>query len=731
MICVLSRHLGGEESISFSLLAQAVTESLEGIVSRVVFNAPDGAFAVLRLQVEGRADPVTVVGPLTDALVGEELRLEGSWERHSAHGEQFRATRAVIALPRTPVGIARYLESLKGIGPMLAERLFATFGEQAIEVVENEPWRVAQVKGVGKRRAERAAKDAAARRQEREVMVFLQGIGVSLAYAAKIRKAYGHEAVAKIRQNPYCLAREVPGIGFAVADRIARQVGIGVDSPLRHQAGVLHTLELMSEEGHVFAPRHELAERAAAGLAVAQERALFAIEELARSGALVPDDEAVYLPRLYRAEVELAERIDALLCAERPPAPPLLQSAELSLGQRDAIAQCGQAGLVVLTGGPGTGKTTVVRALVESWEEKGRRVLLAAPTGRAAKRLSEATGRPAQTVHRLLAWGKPGSTGPSSFGRGEESPLSADLVVVDEASMLDVGLARGLLAAVRPGATLVLVGDVDQLPSVGPGQVLRDVIASARVPVARLTEVFRQAEGSGIVKNAYRILAGELPIGAKQPTGDFFIVNTDEPEHASDLVVRLCRERIPTVFALDPLREVQVLSPMHRGGGGTEALNRALQAALNPTGAPVEAGGRRFRVGDKVMQVRNDYEREVFNGDVGIIVSARRDEDDEATVEVDFDGRRVRYESEALAELQLAYAISVHKSQGSEYPAVVLLLLPQHHLLLQRNLIYTAVTRGKRLVVLVGAERAIRRAVELAGAAERHTGLRARLQRVM
>jgi exodeoxyribonuclease V alpha subunit len=724
------------------MLAMAATETLEGSVLRVVFTAPDGAFAVLRLQVPGRDEPVSVVGPLAESTAGENLKLEGFWERHPTHGDQFRATRAVVDIPRTEGGVARYLEALKGIGPMLAERLVSAFGTEAIEVVEKEPWRAAQVKGVGKRRAERAARDAAARRQEREVMVFLQGLGVSLAYAARIRKAYGDEAVARVRDNPYRLARDVPGIGFVVADRIAQGMGIGRDSPLRIQAGVLHVLETLSDDGHVFFPAGELATRAAEALQIDAARAEEAVRELGRDGGAIIEGDAVYPPRLYRAEVELAKRIGLLLEAERPPPPVIVGAEQLSDGQKGAIAACGEAGVAVITGGPGTGKTTVVRALVQTWERAQRRVMLAAPTGRAAKRLSEATGRTAQTVHRLLEWGKPqakpqgeGGARPMArsgpFGRGDDNPLPADLLVVDEASMLDVQLARGLVAAVRPGATLVLVGDVDQLPSVGAGQVLRDVIASGAVPVARLSDVFRQAEGSGIVENAYRILRGEMPIGSKEATGDFFVVNADEPERARDMVVRLCKERIPSAFGLHPLRDVQVLSPMHRGAAGTEGLNRALQEALNPSGQAVELGGasgRSLRVGDKVMQVRNDYERDVFNGDVGVIVSARNDDEDEPIVEVDFDGRRVRYEADSLGELELAYAVSVHKSQGSEYPAVVVPLLMQHYMLLQRNLLYTAVTRGKRLVVLVGAERAIRRAVGEAEAAERHTGLRARLQ---
>jgi exodeoxyribonuclease V alpha subunit len=713
------------------MLVMAATETLEGSVLRVVFTAADGSFAVLRLQVSGRDEPISVVGPLADSTAGEQLKLEGHWERHPIHGDQFRATRAVVEIPRTAAGVSRYLEGLKGIGPMLAERLVGAFGTDAIEVVEKEPWRAAQVKGVGKRRAERAARDAAARRQEREVMVFLQGLGVSLAYAARIRQAYGDQAVARVQENPYRLARDVPGIGFIVADRIAQGMGIGRDSPLRIQAGVLHVLESLSDEGHVFFPADELAARAADALAIDLPRAQAAVAELGRDGGAVIEGAAVYPPRLHRAEVELARRIAELVAAKRAKAPRVVGAEKLSEGQRQAITRCGEAGVVVITGGPGTGKTTVVRALVQTWERAGRRVMLAAPTGRAAKRLAEATGHTAQTVHRLLEWGKPREGARASpFGRGDDNPVPADLLVVDEASMLDLQLARGLVAAVRPGATLVLVGDVDQLPSVGPGQVLRDVIDSGRVPVTRLREVFRQAEGSGIVENAYRILGGEMPIGQKEARGDFFIVAAEEPERARDVVVRLCKERIPSAFGFDPLRDVQVLSPMHRGAAGTEGLNRALQEALNPHGAAVEFGaeqGRRLRVGDKVMQVRNDYERDVFNGDVGVIVAARLDEEDEPVVEVDFDGRRVRYEADALGELDLAYAVSVHKSQGSEYPAVVVPLLMQHYLLLQRNLLYTAVTRAKKLIVLVGAERAIRRAVAEAEAAGRHTGLRARL----
>ncbi len=442
------------------------------------------------------------------------------------------------------------------------------------------------------------------------------------------------------------------------------------------------------------------------------------------------EEQAVYVPWLHRAEVEVALKIAQLLAADRAPAPPLTdEAARLSDGQRRALEAAGQAAVAVITGGPGTGKTTVTRALVASWEAARRRVLLAAPTGRAAKRLQEATGRPAQTVHRLLEWGKPGRDGRRApFGRDAANPLACDLLVVDEASMLDLSLARGLFAALPPGASVVLVGDVDQLPPVGPGQVLGDLIASKVAPVARLTEVFRQAEGSGIIENAYRILAGELPIGAGAAKhADFYIIHAEEPERARELIVRLCKDRIPEAFGFDPRRDVQVLTPMHRGAAGTEELNRALQAALNPDGDGVEHAGRTLRVGDKVMQIRNDYERDVFNGDVGRVVSAQMIED-EPRLEVEFDGKRVEYEAEALAELELAYAMSVHKSQGSEYPVVVIPLVMQHFMMLRRNLFYTAITRGKRLVVVVGSDRAIRRAVEEAFVERRHTGLQHRLE---
>jgi exodeoxyribonuclease V alpha subunit len=560
-------------------------------------------------------------------------------------------------------------------------------------------------------------------------MIFLQGLGVSLAYASRIQKRYGAEAVRIVSDNPYRLARDVQGIGFATADRIARGMGIGLQDPRRIQGGVVHALQMLVDDGHVFAPRPELEARASEMLGGGD--AAGAVGALVGEGALLLDGDDVYLPWLHRAEVELAGRLQLLLA--QPVVAPKLRDADLvklSDGQKRALAELGRATVAVLTGGPGTGKTTVTRALVQSWEAAKRRVLLAAPTGRAAKRLADATGRPALTVHRLLEWGRvpEGGKRKGPFGRDREHPLKCDLLIVDEASMLDLPLARGLFDAVPPGAHVVLVGDVDQLPPVGAGQVLADVIASRAVPVARLTEVFRQAEGSGIVENAYRILRGEPPVGAsRDEKGDFYVVPADDPERARDLVLRMCKERIPDAFGFDPVRDVQVLTPMHRGAAGTEELNKLLQAALNPRSDGVRHRERRFAVGDKVMQVRNDYDRDVFNGDVGRVVLAD-DEDGSALVTVDFDGKRAVYTDDELDELELAYAISVHKSQGSEYPVVVLTLLMQHYMLLRRNLFYTAVTRGKKLVIVVGDARAIRRAVEDTHVEPRHSRLGERMR---
>lgn len=769
---------------------------IEGIVSRVVFASEDGEFAVLQIDASALPvpagdpvaaalrGPITAVGQLGGILKGETLRLSGSWETHAQYGRRLRVEQALPIGPQTRLGMERYLETLSGIGPELSRRIVDQHGTESLDVLETETWRIAQIKGVGKRRAQRALIDARSRREEREVMVFLQGLGISAAYAARIRKKYGQDAIRQVRANPYALARDVAGIGFHIADRIAQSVGIDLRSPLRAAAGLRHVLDTAADSGHCFLPAPVLFERAALLLRssepgaaepgtaepppprapltegedlgpllsqaltdlIAQKAALIDREQLeGEASAGASPGPRVYLTRMYQAEVDLATLLVRLSQAVRARVPPIRLSlgggVRLSPGQQAALRLVESGPLCVITGGPGTGKTTIIRALVDSWVAAGLRVKLAAPTGRAAKRLSEATGQTASTVHRMLAL-TPGE----DTGAREDRSLAADLLVCDEASMLDLHLSLSLLRAIPLGATVVFVGDVDQLPSVGPGRVLADLIDSGRLPVARLRDIFRQQEGSGIVENAHRILAGELPLPTSSPRsggsggpgvsplGDFYWIDADDPVRARELVVRLCTERIPQRFGFDPRTEIQVLTPMHRGEVGTEELNRALQQAINPPpegpDAPVlKSRGRSFSVGDKVMQVKNDYERDVWNGDVGRITQI---DTEDGALRVSFDEEReAQYEGDSLDQLELAYAVSVHKSQGSEYKAVVVPLLGQHYPLLRRNLLYTAVTRGKKLVVLVGSRRALRRAVTEAGDQARYTRLAARLRHIL
>jgi exodeoxyribonuclease V alpha subunit len=704
---------------------------LRGTLDRITYESPDGAFVVARLAPEAGGPNLPIVGELGGLVAGEAVLLEGRYEEHPRHGRQFRVTKAVPVVPATRRGIERYLGSglVAGIGPAMATRLCDHFGTDVLDVVEQHPERLKEVEGIGPKRAAAIAKAIRGQRMVRDVMVFLEGHAVSPALASRIYQRYGDGAIVMVRQHPYRLAREVPGIGFATADRIARAQGFREDAPERIEAGVVHALGEAEEDGHTYLPAAALAERAAAMLGAERDACVRAIEALGRARDVIvepgADGEGVFAPPLHRAEVGLAEHLQRLRAAGARSHPPAaVDLGRLSEGQRRAVVAAARDPMVVLTGGPGTGKTTCVRTVVGAYEQAHLRVALCAPTGRAAKRLAEATGRPASTVHRLLEYGPDGR-----FVRGVESPLPADLVVCDEASMLDVGLARSLAAAVPAGATLLLCGDAHQLPSVGPGNVLGDVIRSGRFPVVELTEIFRQAGGSRIVLNAHRIHRGELPepsppqLGA----GDFYIVPCDDPVRARDVVVRLCVERIPQAFGLHPQRDVQVLTPMHRGEAGTESLNRALQEALNPARpgrGEVRTRNRTLRVGDKLMQTRNDYERDVYNGDLGEVTAVGAD----GTLTVEFDGRPVAYGSDELGALEHAFAMSVHKSQGSEYPAVVVVLLPQHYVMLQRNLLYTAVTRARRLVVLVAAERSIRRAVQNADTQLRYTRLAERLR---
>jgi exodeoxyribonuclease V alpha subunit len=735
-------------------------ETLEGTIERIVFSGGDGAFTVARFKVGGRAEVVTVVGSLLGVPAGAALRVQGRYETTARFGPQFRVARYTEVAPQTLDGIRRYLGSglIKGIGPEFAGRIVERFGIETLEILDREPGRISEVPGIGPARAKSIRAAWSAQREVRKVMVFLQGYGVSPAFAARIYKRYGAAAIARVRENPYRLAFDVWGIGFLSADKLAAALGIGKESEVRAEAGVRHVIGDAATNGDVFVPRERLVRQAATLLEVPEKLADAAVDRLARAGDVALDPTvnagaldagvAVYDADLYRAERAVDEGLRKLLggraAAVEVDVPKALAWYERQAGitlarqQAEAVALALSGKVAVVTGGPGVGKTTIVRGIVSILAKKGLRIALAAPTGRAAKRLADQAGAPASTLHRLLEW-RPAE---GAFSRNATRPLECDLLVVDEASMLDVRLAADLLAALAPATRLVLVGDVDQLPSVGPGRVLRDVIDSGAVPTVRLTEIFRQAASSLIVTNAHRIHDGELPeLGAPAATGptppkggvvdtrDFFFLEEDDPVKAAALVRDLVTTRLPRRYGLPP-HEVQVLAPMHRGELGAGNLNQLLQEALT-SGAPgIQRGARQYRVGDKVMQIRNDYDKEVWNGDIGLVVRAES-QDGAGLLTVRFEDREgdreVEYDSDELDELALAYAATVHKSQGSEYPAVIVPVHTQHFVMLQRNLLYTAVTRGKRLVVLVGSRKALGIAVRNADVTLRCSGLAHRL----
>lgn len=710
-------------------------ETLEGVVERITYASAEDGYTVARVAVAGRPAPITVVGAMPGLHPGQALRLTGEWTRHARFGEQFRVSAWEVLTPATRVGIERYLGSglIKGVGPVTARRLVERFGEETLRVIEQEPERLREVSGVGPDRVARIRTAWDAQREVREVMLFLQGHGVSAAYAGKIFKTYGRGAVALVRENPYRLARDIYGIGFKTADGIAARLGVSPDAPVRLEAGLLHVLGSLTEEGHCCYPREGLLKAAAEVLQVPPGALEAPLTRLAEAADLVVEpgeEEPVVFPRdLYEAEAALARRLGEFLRAPRfgvaLDAARALSWVEgqtslvLAPRQKEALAAALGGKAIVITGGPGTGKTTILCCLLTILERKGLRTLLTAPTGRAAKRMSEATGRPAQTVHRLLEF----SPREGAFRRTAARPLSAEAVIVDELSMADLPLMHRLVEALPPEALLVLVGDVDQLPSVGPGAVLADCIASGVLPVVRLQEVFRQAEQSLIVQNAHRVNRGEMPLLGE--TGDFQFLEEEDPDRLAALVVETVAHVLPARHRLHPVEDIQVLAPMHRGIVGVAALNQALQAALNPSGPALTRGERVLRAGDKVMQLRNNYETEVFNGDIGRVA---RVDPEEGTLTVRFEDREVPYEAADLNELTLAYAVTVHKSQGSEYPAVLLPLHTQHFIMLRRNLLYTAITRGRRLDVLAGSRRALAIAVKTAPAEGRYTRLAARLR---
>ena len=714
--------------------AEDARETVEAVVERVVYSHPESGWTVLKAKRSG-GGKLTVVGRLPGLQPGERARFSGGWKLDRKYGRQFEAASYLALKPETRGGMKRYLGSglVEGIGEVMAERLVDRFGLETLEVIENEPERLTEVDGIGPVRARRIQEAWRRQAGKQEAMVFFRTHGLSTRQSLKALKLWGDDAAAVVRKNPYRLATDLFGVGFQRADQVAASLGLAADAPERVAAGLLYLLGRGADEGHVYLPRVRLVETAERLLEAPADLVERVIDAEIAAGRLVARPAgsvtAVLSPELEEAEAGIAASLRRLADAET--APPAVDARraiawfqdrhrlELAPAQAEAVERALSERLLIITGGPGTGKTPLVRAVVEILGRKGQRLLLAAPTGRAANRLALAAGLAAKTIHRLLEYDPVGHR----FRRGRERPLEADVVIVDEASMLDVALARDLLEAVAGGTRLILVGDVDQLPSVGPGRVLADVIRSRRVPVARLSEIFRQAGRSRIVVNAHRILQGRLPALDRSAEADFHFIERAEPEALLETLKHLVTERVPAGFGLDPHRDIQVLSPMRRGLLGVDNLNAELQALLNPAGRPL-AEGHRLRLGDRVMQLRNNYELEVFNGDVGRIASA---EAEAMRVSVSFEDRLVVYEAASLDELTLAYACSVHKSQGSEYPCVVMPLHTQHYVMLQRNLLYTAVTRGKRLVVLLGDRRALGAAVRNRSTERRFTLLAERL----
>ena len=702
---------------------------LRCVVERITYQNPENGYSVLKVKVKGYNDLVTLVGNLLEVPVGSVLLCRGEWKVDKRYGSQFVAATWEETMPATVYGIEKYLGSglVKGIGPRFARAIVQRFGTETIDIIETEIERLYEVPNIGRKRVAKIRESWEKQKDIKNVMLFLQGYGVSTAYAAKIYREYGKESIDKVRENPYRLADDIWGIGFKTADGIAAKMGYEKEDPRRCRSGILYTLGQLSDEGHVYAGEEQLVKTAGQLLEAGETAIRDTLAGMLQAEDLILDKDAIYLPPFYHAECGTSRRLrdlaestgrslfDGLFDPSSLTAETGIEYDEVQLA---AIRQAVTSKVMVLTGGPGTGKTTTTQGIIAALKKAGLRVLLAAPTGRAAKRMSEATGMEAKTIHRLLEYNPQ-----DGYKRNDENPLEGDALIVDECSMIDILLMNNLLKAVPVGMRLVFVGDIDQLPSVGAGNVLRDVIDSQRIPVVRLVRIFRQAQKSRIVMNAHTINQGRFPDTSNGRDTDFFFMREDDPERAAETIVRLVKERLPRAYRESPDR-IQVLTPMQRGVVGAANLNLLLQQALNPSGPSLGRGGYTYRQGDRVMQLCNNYAKEVFNGDLGYI---REVDTEERTLKVDFDGKKVEYDVTELDELTLAYATTIHKAQGSEYPIVVMPVLMTHFVMLQRNLIYTGITRAKKICVLLGAAKALAYAVRNVSVLKRNTRLKERL----
>lgn len=702
---------------------------LRCVIERITFQNPENGYSVMKVKVKGYNDLVTLVGNLLEVPVGSVLLCEGDWKVDKRFGSQFVCQSWEEVMPATAYGIEKYLGSglVKGIGPKFAQLIVKQFGLDTIEVIETDIQRLYEVPGIGKKRVEKIRESWEKQKDIKNVMLFLQGYGVSTAYAAKIYRQYGKESIDKVKENPYRLADDIWGIGFKTADEIANKMGYEKNDIRRCQSGIIYTLNQLANEGHVFAEEEQLVKAALDLLEAEEEPIRAALTNMIQTEEVKMEEEAIYLPPFYFAEVGTANRLLALVEGQEKELfirPMDLQALSKETGieydevQLQAIEEAIRSKVMVLTGGPGTGKTTTTQGVIAALKHMGMRILLAAPTGRAAKRMSEATGMEAKTIHRLLEFNPK-----DGYKRNDENPLEGDALIVDECSMIDIVLMNCLMKAVPCSMRVVFVGDIDQLPSVGAGNVLRDLIDSKKIPVIRLTRIFRQAQTSRIVMSAHAINQGRFPDISNGKETDFFFIQQEDAEKAAEDIVNLVKNRLPKAYS-QKTSQIQVLTPMQRGVVGAANLNMALQNALNPSPTALNRGGYSFRQGDRVMQLRNNYDKEVFNGDLGYIESV---DTEERTLMVNFEDRLVEYEASELDELTLAYATTIHKSQGSEYPIVVMPVLMTHYVMLQRNLIYTGITRAKKICVLIGSKKALSFAIRNMSVLKRNSKLKKRL----